>query len=214
MASAATNNTIEGSEASKAQSKDEWLSQLRTVVPGMVCKNFTQNEEVNKKLKAANIDYDKCVSLIPTSFDKCKEKYYSDLPATINQENAGKWGKNIGECIGADFANNHFGSAPTTSVQELTKDEWLNKLKTAVPDLICKGFLQDETLNKRLTEMNINYDKCVTLIPESVSKCQNELYSQIPAKINQENAGKWGHSIGECIGKDFALKHLFNNKKQ
>ncbi|STX30054.1 Uncharacterised protein [Legionella beliardensis] len=99
----------------------------------------------------------------------------------------------------------------STSSQELTKDEWLGKLRAAVPDLICKGFLQDDTLSKRLTEVNINYDKCVTLIPASVDKCEKELYSQIPATINQESAGKWGHSIGECIGKDFALKHLFNN---
>lgn len=147
-----------------------------------------------------------------------------------------QWGRTIGECIGTDFATTHFSSnssaaskptdtkltdndttkstPPTSnaSKQELTKDEWLAKLKAVVPDLICKGFLQDETLSKRLSEMNINYDKCVTLIPASVDKCEKELYAQIPATINQEIAGKWGHSIGECIGKDFALKHLFANK--
>ncbi|WP_419419558.1 hypothetical protein ACNVED_13780 [Legionella sp. D16C41] len=199
------------------QSKDDWLSKLREVVPNMICKNFTQNEAVNNRLKSANIDYNKCVTLIPASFDKCKEKYYADLPATIDQESASKWGRTIGECIGDDFAAKNFSdnrSNSGSSVQELTKDEWLARLKAVVPDLICKGFLQDETLNKRLTEVNINYDKCVTLIPASVDKCQKDLYSQIPATINQQNAGKWGHSIGECIGKDFAIKYLFTNNKQ
>ncbi|MGQ3888380.1 hypothetical protein ACQUW5_05030 [Legionella sp. CNM-1927-20] len=215
-----TNSSGSASTDNQSRSKDEWLSKLREVVPGIICKNFTQNDELNKRMKAENIDYDKCVSLIPSSFDKCKDKYYSDLPATVDKDSASKWGRTIGECIGNDFATTHFGGESNASnsdksnnsAQEMTKDEWLAKLKAVVPDLICKGFMQDEALNKRLTEMNINYDKCVTLIPESVDKCQKELYSQIPATINQQNAGKWGHSIGECIGKDFALKHLFNKK--
>lgn len=207
-------STTSTTTSTTTQSKDEWLTKLREVVPAMICKNFTENETVNKQLKDANIDYDKCVTLIPASFDKCKDKYHTEIPATINQESASKWGRTIGECIGTDFATTHFVGSRSASTQELTKDEWLGKLKAAVPDLICKGFLQDETLSKRLTEVNINYDKCVTLIPASVDKCQNELYAQIPAKITQENAGKWGHSIGECIGKDFALKYLFNSKKQ
>ncbi|WP_131782621.1 hypothetical protein [Legionella gresilensis] len=221
MNAGSTTNTATSSSVTSTddqpRSKDEWLSKMREVVPGIICKNFTQNEELNKRLKAENIDYDKCVSLIPASFDKCKSKYYSDLPATMDKDSASKWGKTIGECIGTDFALTNFGGESSTtdkdsSAQEMTKDEWLSKLKAVVPDLICKGFMQDEALNKRLTEVNINYDKCVSLIPESVDKCQKELYSQIPATINQQNAGKWGHSIGECIGKDFALKHLFNKK--
>lgn len=246
--------------AADEMKKDEWLTKLKDVVPGMICTNFLKNEGVSKQLKVFNIDYDKCVSLIPASVDKCRDKFYNDIPAMINKDSAQQWGGTIGQCIGTDFAVTHLssaapesasptapsvsdsstGSAPTTppvtdsatpspaaapttdssasapaagesSASEpatLTRDVWLGKLKAVVPDLICKGFLGDESLGKQLAKLNINYDKCVTLIPASMDKCVSEYYTSIPATIDDESAGKWGHSIGECIGKDFAIKYM------
>lgn len=94
--------------------KDEWLRQLKVVAPTMICKSFIENEGVNKQMIAANINYDKCVTLIPMSFDKCEKQYYAKLPAIINSVNAGKWGTRIGECIGTDFAINNFTPAPSS----------------------------------------------------------------------------------------------------
>lgn len=54
----------------------------------------------------------------------------------------------------------------------------------------------------------MTYDQCVVKIPDSVSKCQQDLYANIPDKINTDNAGVWGKALGECIGKDFAIKYL------
>ena len=204
-------------------SKDEWLDKLKELVPAMICKSFTENEGANKQLLANNIDYDKCVKLIPTSFDKCQKQYYAEIPATISNESAEKWGSSIGQCIGSDFAATNLSSSgsststtstsstssPSSSTSEpLTKDAWLSSIKLAVPPLICKGFLQDEGLGKQLKKQNIDYDKCVSLIPASIDKCQTELYSSMPATINQVDADKWGNTLGECIGKDFAVKYL------
>lgn len=235
--------------AADDMNKDEWLGKLKQVVPDMICTNFMKNESVSKQLKTFNIDYNKCVSLIPASVDKCRDKFYKDIPATINKDTAQSWGSTIGQCIGTDFAVTWLSSAapesaaPTapaeggasapgssddsaaavSSADEsvpapastdgksddvLTKDAWLGKLQTVVPDLICKGFLADEALGKQLAKQNIDYDKCVTLIPPSMEKCVKDLYPAMPATINEESAGKWGHQIGECIGKDFAVKYL------
>jgi|GEM_PF-3413533 len=230
--------------SSNEMKKDEWLAKLKEVVPGMICTNFLKNEGVSKQLKVFNIDYAKCVSLLPASVDKCRDKYYNEIPAMINKESAQQWGGTIGQCIGTDFAVTHLSSAapesaapvapdsssttppaepatPTSDtapaapatgepaeVSTVGKDEWLAKLKAVVPDLICKGFLADESLGKQLGKLNINYDKCVTLIPASMDKCITEFYPNIPATIDDNSAGKWGHSIGECIGKDFAIKYL------
>jgi len=98
--------------------------------------------------------------------------------------------------------------APT----EMPKDGWLSSMMPILPALICKGFMQDADLKKRFDEIKMSYDQCVTYIPESSSKCQNELYAQIPATINNENAAVWGRKIGECIGKDFAEKYLVPKK--
>jgi hypothetical protein len=77
-----------------------------------------------------------------------------------------------------------------------------------LPDLICKGFIQDAELKKRFDEIKMTYEQCVSLIPESATKCQNQIYAGIPEKINAQIAGVWGKTLGECIGKDFAEKYL------
>lgn len=88
-------------------SKDDWIRSLREFAPAAVCKSFQQDSDLNKKLAAAHISYDKCLTLIPASFDKCQAKYYSQIPATITSKDADKWGNNIGLCIGGDFTVNN-----------------------------------------------------------------------------------------------------------
>lgn len=101
-------------------------------------------------------------------------------------------------------------STPSTSSSsgEMSKDNWLNSMTPMLPDLICKGFMQDADLKKRFDEIKMGYDKCVSLIPESAKKCRDQIYASIPDKINSETAGTWGRTLGECIGKDFAEKYL------
>jgi hypothetical protein len=106
----------------------------------------------------------------------------------------------------AEVAPAEVPSAQTAS--EMPKDTWLNSMTPMLPDLICKGFIQDAGLKKRFDEIKMTYETCVTLIPESSKKCQDQIYANIPAKINGETAGTWGRTLGECIGKDFAEKHL------
>lgn len=230
-------------DTSNEMPKDEWLGKLKNVAPATICKSFTDSDEVNKQLVAAKIDYNKCLTLIPSLYDKCQTKFYSEIPATLNKENAEKWGGNIGECIGTDFAVNYFinnGTTPppdtstgkpsasadtnsttatdgsTTDSQnktEMSKDEWLGRLKAAAPELICKEFLKDEALSKQLSKLNIDYDKCLSLMPASIDKCATELSSSIPDVINKDSGEKWGNTLGECIGKDFAIKHLLSGSE-
>jgi hypothetical protein len=100
----------------------------------------------------------------------------------------------------------------SASPTEMPKDSWLSSMTPLLPDLICKGFIQDADLKKRFDEIKMTYEQCVTLIPESTNKCQNELYASMPEKINSESAATWGRSLGECIGKDFAEKYLVPKK--
>lgn len=91
---------------------------------------------------------------------------------------------------------------------DMSKDAWLTAMAPMLPDLICKGFTADPDLKKRFDELKMTYDDCVKLIPESAKKCQDQIYASIPAKIDDKNASIWGKNLGECIGKDFAEKHL------
>lgn len=92
--------------------------------------------------------------------------------------------------------------------QEMPKDEWLKKVKEIIPAPICKGFTEDASIAARLKELNISYQDCVDKIPAITEKCQKKYYNDLPAMINQESAAKWGRTIGECIGADFAVNYL------
>ncbi|KTD00808.1 hypothetical protein [Fluoribacter gormanii] len=109
---------------------------------------------------------------------------------------------------GVSSNNNASSNATSNNPVDISKDSWLKSVTPLLPDLICKGFENDPQLKKRLDEIKMTYEQCATKIPDSVSKCQQELYANIPDKINSENAGIWGKALGECIGKDFAMKYL------
>lgn len=96
----------------------------------------------------------------------------------------------------------------TSSSSSLTKDEWFKSINPLLPDLICKGFENDAQLKKRLDDIKMTHEQCLAAIPESVSKCQHQIYANVPDKLNDESAATWGKTLGECIGKDFAIKYL------
>ena len=75
-------------------------------------------------------------------------------------------------------------------------------------DVVCKGFLGDTDLKKRLDDLKIDHAKCITLIPDISTKCQQEIYDKIPATINDSSASTWGRALGECIGRNFAEQYL------
>lgn len=97
------------------------------------------------------------------------------------------------------------------SLTELTKDQWLSSMDPVLPSVICKGFLEDAELKKRFEDIKMTEQKCISVIPESATKCRTQLYPSIPQKINDAEASTWGKKLGECIGKDFAIKYLIPN---
>ncbi|KTD21927.1 hypothetical protein [Legionella londiniensis] len=105
-------------------------------------------------------------------------------------------------------------TAATNAKMEMSKDEWLSKIKEIVPEPICKGFMQDETIASRLKARNIDLQKCIELIPGIADKCSKKFYDRLPATITQENVSKWGHSIGECIGAEFVINYVFSDTEE
>ncbi|WP_133128002.1 hypothetical protein [Legionella nagasakiensis] len=104
-------------------------------------------------------------------------------------------------------------SETSTNNQEMAKDEWLQKIKEIIPEPICKGFMEDASVAGRLKELKISYQDCVDKIPAITEKCQKKYYNDLPAMINQKSAAKWGRTIGECIGMDFAVNYLYSEGK-
>jgi len=91
-------------------SKNDWISQVKTAVSVPVCKSFTEDQSIAAQMKARDINYDKCLALMPAITDKCIQKFDAGLPETLNDESAEKWGRIIGECIGNNFAMGYLHS--------------------------------------------------------------------------------------------------------
>lgn len=90
--------------------KNVWIEQVKMAVSVPVCKSFTEDESIATQMKARNINYDRCIALMPTITDKCIKKYEASLPEILNDESAEKWGRIIGECIGNNFAMGYLHS--------------------------------------------------------------------------------------------------------
>lgn len=90
--------------APTSMTKDAWLNQMMPLLPSLICKGFVQDKGLKQRFDEMKITYDQCVGYVPDIATHCKEQYYSQLPAMIDDEKAGTWGRVLGECIGKDFA--------------------------------------------------------------------------------------------------------------
>lgn len=100
--------------------------------------------------------------------------------------------------------------APQTLPDTISKEVWLNNLKMVAPNMICKNFSQDSEIGKVMQDKKMTVDLCGTLITPITEKCISQFQKEIPDTVNEEIASNWGRKIGECIGADFAMNHLYN----
>lgn len=204
-------------------SKDQWLTAFKALAPSKMCRNLVNDPDTNNLLQKANISYDKCVTLIPASFEKCQKKYDSKLPEKIDKKNASIWGTKIGNCIGVDFFTNNLAGVsksspslsatktdktPTKKGDEMTKEDWLDALTLVAPKLICDKLVSDKSLQKKLTQNGVTSEKCLSAIPDIIAACEKKLSSHIPSSLDKKNQNKWNQIIGKCIGKSFADQYL------
>ncbi len=103
-------------------------------------------------------------------------------------------------------------TAVAVKTTEMTKDAWLDSIKLIIVIPICRTFMDDPSISARLKARNISMQDCQALIPAIADKCQKKYYDKMPALINDESARKWGRMLGECIGGDFVIHHLYPKK--
>ena len=101
--------------------KDAWLEQIKMAVTTPVCKGFMEDKSIAAQMAARHVSYEQCITLITAIADTCGKKYQENLPATINPEQAKKWSRTIGECIGNDFAKNYLYSDSKPVEPEVVK---------------------------------------------------------------------------------------------
>lgn len=94
------------------------------------------------------------------------------------------------------------------SKTEMSRDEWLQLVKTSVSVPVCKSFMQDESISAQMKVKHISYDNCLSNVPPIATQCEKQFFADLPMVINDQNAEKWGRLMGECIGNTFAVQYL------
>lgn len=102
-------------------------------------------------------------------------------------------------------------ASPVGATSGTPKETWLEQVKAGVSVPVCKSFVEDESIAAQMTARDINYDKCLTLLPSITNKCLQKYDASIPATLDDPLAEKWGRTIGECIGNDFAVTYLYSD---
>lgn len=100
------------SSQSNGIAKSEWLEQVRNAVSVPVCKSFMEDDSIGAQMKSRHINYDQCIAAMPAVTSTCIQKYDASIPATLSDDDADKWGKVIGGCIGKEFATGYLYANP------------------------------------------------------------------------------------------------------
>ena len=88
-------------------SKEMWIEQVKASSAAPICKSFMEDTSIAVQMTAHHISYEQCLSLVSTISETCVNKYSNEFPAIIDDLNADKWGRVLGECIGNDFAKRY-----------------------------------------------------------------------------------------------------------
>lgn len=115
------NNDDQSSQKSKI-AKNEWLTQVKKIVPEPICKGFIEDPQIKDRFEKVNMTYEGCLKEIPALTQVCINKYQNQIPNEINRQTAAKWGHQIGQCIGNNFANKYLIPDETKQSNEKKQD--------------------------------------------------------------------------------------------
>jgi len=102
-------------------------------------------------------------------------------------------------------------AAPARAQQEVSKADWMETMKTALPTAFCAEDMPFRTCFK------VTQEECEDAAASAVRLCLKKFQSQIPARLKQPADGqKWGQKVGECTGNSYAValsKKKLNTKE-
>jgi len=94
---------------------------------------------------------------------------------------------------------------------EISKDDWINGMTTALPVALCKS---DQFFRQCFS---VTQEECEEVALSATRVCIENNRERIPSRINQPEDGRyWGQIIGGCVGPAYviALKDKkINNEK-
>jgi hypothetical protein len=98
-----------GNSAPSAEemSLDDFLTTFMDLVPKEVCDGFKGDSEIWTIMEKKNITVEKCIELTKDLTESCVKKYKNKLPENFDNERLTKWSKQVGYCIGLEYASKY-----------------------------------------------------------------------------------------------------------
>ena len=102
-------------------------------------------------------------------------------------------------------------SSPALIADEVSKDYWVDSMKTALPTTFC------QSMHFFRQCFDVNEDQCIETAALATKICLHKYINQIPDILNQPKDGaKWGNIIGQCAGENYhaTLSRKFKDTKE
>jgi hypothetical protein len=104
-----------------------------------------------------------------------------------------------------------FLSAAPANAVEVSREDWMNGMTTALPAYFCKA---DQYFRQCF---DVTQVECEETALSTTRVCLAKNKSKIPARLKQpEDGTRWGTVIGSCAGSNYEIvlqKKRINNKK-
>ena len=108
-------------------------------------------------------------------------------------------------------ANLFFAVTSTVAAEEVSKNFWVESMRTALPRTFCQSM---EFFRECF---DVNEDQCIEAASLATKICLHKYINQIPDSLIQPKDGaKWGNIIGQCAGENYhqTLSRMFKNTKE
>ena len=97
-------------------------------------------------------------------------------------------------------------STPARGQEQVSKEQWIETMKTALPTVFCA---EDQPFR---TCFKVTQEECENAAASATRICLRKFQSKIPARLKQpEDGKKWGEQVGICAGNTYAA--ALNAKK-
>lgn len=101
--------------------------------------------------------------------------------------------------------------ASTSIADEVSKDYWVDTMKTALPATFC------QSMHFFRQCFDINEDQCIETASLATKICLHKYVNQIPDTLNQPKDGaKWSNIVGQCAGENYyaTLSRIYKDTKE
>ncbi|HUL57881.1 MAG TPA: hypothetical protein VLU43_01325 [Anaeromyxobacteraceae bacterium] len=91
-------------------------------------------------------------------------------------------------------------ATPAHAQQVVSKKDWLEAMKTALPTAFCAAGMPFRTC------FDVTQEQCEDAAASAARVCLKKFEGEIPDRLRQpEDGKKWGEKVGQCAGNTYSI---------